>query len=77
MFKFHQFLEKYIQQIVCQIGELSQFISGTCKKLQSVCRKATLALTYQWINNTQNQTPVVSLAFRYGMSQHKCVQPPD
>ena len=47
MFKFHQILDKYIRQIVWQIGELTQFISGTCNKLQGVCGKATLALNYE------------------------------
>ena len=47
MFKFHQFLEKYTQQIVWQIGKLTHIVSGTSKKFQGVCGKATLALTYQ------------------------------
>lgn len=63
MFKFHQFLDMFIWQIVCQIGELTQFISRTFRKLYDVCGKEKLSLNYQYTNNEQNQTHTVASVF--------------
>ena len=48
MFKFHQSLNVYIQQVICQLGELTKFIKKTFQEI----------LRHLWKDDVDTESPV-------------------
>ena len=48
MFKFHQSLNMYIQQVICQLGELTQFMKETFQE----------TLRHLWKDDVDTESPV-------------------